>query len=242
MLCSILFIPQYVKHQITSRWRLTSIFSLQIDYPLWLNADILPGPVNATTTPVDATQFLYLAKQFKNSTLSIGWTTSYGADFPPSSYTKEQIDEMLETIKTNSITQTVTFPVRAGIAAESLDNMKLLLQNVSDSTLTIWSSEGDNVNVTNLRNLIKSVGLDKVYVDVPADLQGQLHLDTLSSSSLSSFSFLSFVLFIFLFLTRILWNISFLFSEQMSIQKKYNQIITNKAFYLYTFPVKSRLR
>lgn len=169
---------------------------------MWINADILSGPVNATTTPVDATQFLYLAKQFANSTLSIGWTTNYGSDFPPSSYTKQQIDEMVETVRNNNVTQTITFPVRAGIAAESLDHMKLLLQNVSDSTLTIWSSEGDSVNVTNLRSLIKSVGLDKVYVDVPADLRSQLHLDTISSSS-TCFAFLSFMSLIFTLFTRV---------------------------------------
>lgn len=174
---------------------------MQIDYPLWLNADILSGPVNATTTPVDATQFLAVAKQFKNSTLSIGWTTNYGANFPSSSYSKEQIDEMLATIRNNNVTQIVTFPVRAGIAAESLDNIKVLLQNVSDSTLTIWSSEGDNVNVTNLRNLIKTVGLDNVYVDVPTDLESQLRLDTLSSSSRSAASISAFVVFILTILT-----------------------------------------
>lgn len=173
------------------------VFFLQIDYPLWINADILSGPLNAATIPVDATQFLYLAKQFRNSTLSIGWTTNYGAHFPPTSYSNEQIRDMLETIRKNDVTQTITFPVRAGIAAESLDNMKVLLQNVSDSTLTIWSSENDAVNVTNLRELIKTVGLDKVYVDVPDDLRNQLRLDTLSSSSLSCSSFLSYVLIVF---------------------------------------------
>lgn len=165
--------------------------SFQITYPFWLNADILAGPVNATTTPVDAAQFLKLAMNFPNATLSIGWTTNYGANFSSSSYTDAQIKEMLETIQKNRVTQAVTFPVRAGIAAESLENMKLLLANVSDSTLTIWSSEGDKVNVTNLRELIRTVGLDKVYVDVPEDLQKQLRLDTLSSSSVTQFSFSS---------------------------------------------------
>lgn len=101
---------------------------------------------------------------------------------------------MLETIRINNVSQTVTFPVRAGIAAESLENMKLLLSNVSGSTLTIWSSEGDKVNVTNLRKLISSVGLNRVYVDVPEDLQKQLRLDTISSSSVTQFSCSSLLL------------------------------------------------
>lgn len=45
-------------------------------FPVWLNADILRGPVDADTEPVDAKQFLSLAsKTLPESTLSIGWTT-----------------------------------------------------------------------------------------------------------------------------------------------------------------------
>lgn len=162
-----------------------------------MNADILPGPVNATTTPVDATNFLTIAKHFPNATLSIGWTTNYGANFPTSSYTNEQIEQMLQTIQKNNVTQTITFPMRAGIVAEGLENVKLLLGNVSGSTLTIWSSQGDKVNVTNLRGLIKNVGLDKVYVDVPEDLEKELRLDTLASACCGQFSFLSVFAIVF---------------------------------------------
>lgn len=45
-------------------------------FPVWINADILPGPVEATGTPVNAAQFLSgAAETFPQSTLSIGWTT-----------------------------------------------------------------------------------------------------------------------------------------------------------------------
>lgn len=94
---------------------------------------------------------------------------------------------MIKTIQENNVNQTVTFPVRAVFAAESLETIKSLLTKISNSTLTIWSSEGDNVNVTNLRTLIKTVGLDKVYIDVPQDLEKQLHLDTISSSAVKPF-------------------------------------------------------
>ena len=52
--------------------------------PVWLNADILSGPVNAssatdlTIKPVEPHEFLTLAATvLPESTLSIGWTTRY---------------------------------------------------------------------------------------------------------------------------------------------------------------------
>lgn len=155
---------------------------LQMDYPLWLNADILAGPVNASTLPVDPEKFLKGAEKFADSVLSIGWTTQYGISNYPASYTEEQITGMLEVVKNNHVKQNVTYPVRAGIAAESFELMKRLVEETGNSTLTVWSSLGDRVNVENLRGLIFGVGLNKVYVDVPESLLDQLHLDEPTST------------------------------------------------------------
>ncbi|KAJ8976501.1 hypothetical protein NQ317_018445, partial [Molorchus minor] len=153
----------------------------QGNYPLWINADIISGPINATTEPVNATQFLERASQFNNTVLSIGWTTEYGSNVT-GNYSSDQIQSMLDVIVQNNVTQNITFPVRAGLAAESLSGMQSLIANVTNSTLTIWSSEGDNVNVTNLRSLISKIGIRNVFVDVPVELSSQLRLDTLNSS------------------------------------------------------------
>lgn len=49
---------------------------MQLKYPIFLNADILSGPVNATTDPLNATQFLKEANDIlPESVLSVGWTT-----------------------------------------------------------------------------------------------------------------------------------------------------------------------
>lgn len=149
---------------------------------MWLNADILKGPLNPTTTPVNATEFLSKASAFANLTLSIGWTTSSTVN---ASYTETETKEMLNVIQSSNVTQPITFPVRAGIAAESIDELENLLKNVSGSTLTLWSSDGDSVNVTNLRKLISTAGLDKTYVDVPTSLLTELHLETISGSTVS---------------------------------------------------------
>lgn len=154
------------------------------DFPIWINADILQGPYNSTTTAVDAAAFFTAAAAFPNSTLSVGWTTAYGEGYENATYTDAQIEEMLTTLAENGVNKSVTFPVRAGIAAESVSQMQTLLDNITDATLTIWSSEGDPVDVTELRTLLKTVGLSRTYIDVPEELEEQLELDSLGAGSM----------------------------------------------------------
>lgn len=151
----------------------------QFVFPLWLNADILPGPINSKVKPVNPDRFLSGAKKFQRSNLSIGWTTLYGQTNSNGSYTDAHIDEMLHIVGTKGIgiQQDITFPVRAGLAAQSSKTILRLTDKLKDSTLTIWSSVGDPVNVEDLRKLIFTVGLDRIYVDVPEELRKDLHLD-----------------------------------------------------------------
>ncbi|XP_011878459.1 PREDICTED: protein FAM151B isoform X2 [Vollenhovia emeryi] len=158
-------------------------------YPLFLNADILPGPVNATTAntvPLNATEFVKGASLvLPESTLSVGWTTRYGkeSNITEGRYTTEQLKKMVDTLTESRITQPVTYPVRAGLVANDIDGMKALLKNTTSTnvTLTIWSPEGDHVDAAQLSKLIKAVGVDKVYVDVPKDLRSKLNLSGASA-------------------------------------------------------------
>lgn len=53
----------------------------KLTFPVWLNADVLKGPVDATKNPINATRFLSLVKKYlPAATLSLGWTTRYGRD------------------------------------------------------------------------------------------------------------------------------------------------------------------
>uniref|UniRef100_A0A4Y0BTW8 Menorin-like domain-containing protein n=1 Tax=Anopheles funestus TaxID=62324 RepID=A0A4Y0BTW8_ANOFN len=153
-------------------------------FATWINADILPGPVdNTATIPVDSTRFFAAARRLGKATLSIGWTTRWGADFTDGLYTNPQVDAMIDAIRTNAIDKAgnpITFPVRAGIVANSVKNMIRLycdLKDTNDVTFTIWSSADDAVNVEKLREFIFTAGLDRTYVDVPEDLHRKLHLD-----------------------------------------------------------------
>ncbi|XP_063990097.1 protein FAM151B-like isoform X2 [Diachasmimorpha longicaudata] len=158
--------------------------------PIMLNADILPGPFSEDSRPVDADEFLQGAKKhFPKSTLSVGWTTKYGITALQftGSYTKDQIENMIVTLKRNRISQPITYPVRAALAADDIDVIKDLMKRTKNyhPTLTIWSPLGDFVDRDELSALIKDVGVDRTYVDVPKIIERDLSL----GSSPSRFSF-----------------------------------------------------
>lgn len=163
---------------------------ISMDYPVWINADIYRGPLNNTqTTPVDATTFFNGTKSLPNATLSTGWTTRWGANFTEGHYTDEQVNEMIQGIKINNVTNPITFPVRAGIAAQSLTQLDHLYKSLNESnpvTFTIWSSDNDTVDVKKLREMIFHFGVDKIYVDVPEQLSEKLRLDINAGFSINS--------------------------------------------------------
>lgn len=151
--------------------------------PIWLNADIVRGPVNENITrPVNPEKFFAGCAQFEKAVLSIGWTTEWTSAENNGSYTREETNAMFEAIKNNNVTrsgQPITFPVRAGIAANSLNELQDLMEAVNktnECTLTIWSSQNDFVDIDKLRNLIFSLGFDRVYLDVPEEVSSKLNL------------------------------------------------------------------
>ncbi|XP_057336649.1 protein FAM151B isoform X2 [Microplitis mediator] len=170
-------------------------------FPVWLNADILSGPVDSMATPVDAKQFIEKAnKAFPESTLSVGWTTRYGLLplISSGNYTEAQIDEMIKTL--SNVSQPVTFPIRAGLAVNDIELWSKLLNNTADknSTLSIWSGIGDSVDIDGLIKLIQGIGYDKVYVDVPEDIRKQI------DGSKASFTMCSFMLLSSVILANVL--------------------------------------
>lgn len=98
-------------------------------------------------------------------------------------------------LKTNDIDKTnhsITFPIRAGIAAQSLTAITDLVDTVgqtNDVTLTIWSSVNDSVDIDLLRKLIFSFGIDRVYIDVPEEVLNHLHLDRITGRASSLIHF-----------------------------------------------------
>lgn len=166
---------------------------------VWINADILKGPVGQTgQNPVDATAFFDSVKHLEKATLSLGWTSSPTYENATVGYTKEQIDEMLKVIQDNKVSEDtpITFAVRALLAINSEDHLQHLIDEVSktnkDTSFTIWSPAKEQVDAKKLENFIKRFGTTKVYVDVPEDLRNQINVDN-GASSLVQFGLFNMV-------------------------------------------------
>ncbi|XP_057371654.1 protein FAM151B-like [Daphnia carinata] len=160
----------------------------EITGSLWLNADIVQGPVNDTTIPVDAAQFLKLVKQyFPDAILSVGWTTRFGPQLAlplqiinDGSYTMDHVIKMRDVLKAAEIRQQITFPIRAGLSTspESQASILWLLEQFDNSSLTIWSADYDMVDVPGLMKLVNHIGKENIYIDVPSGLNCEIqHFD-----------------------------------------------------------------
>uniref|UniRef100_A0A1A9UY70 Menorin-like domain-containing protein n=1 Tax=Glossina austeni TaxID=7395 RepID=A0A1A9UY70_GLOAU len=181
----------------------------EMNHPIGLNADIAESPVNnSRIPPIDARR-----AQFKQAVLSLGWTAQWSEDPIEGSYTPENIVTMLTLMKENNIVdsgQCITFPLRAGIAANSKAVLHDLIRSVeatNDCTITVWSAPFDYIGLKKLRQLILFWGSTKIYLDVPAD-QTNLSVLRLSANLWRSFTIRSPLYFsvgsLVMFLIRLL--------------------------------------
>lgn len=77
------------------------------------------------------------------------------------------------------------FQLRAGLASNSQPVVLDLLRETKtmNSSMTVWASEGDPIEVERLRALILTVGLERCYLDVPQELAARLKLPSPPVSS-----------------------------------------------------------
>ncbi|EHB00021.1 Protein FAM151A [Heterocephalus glaber] len=113
--------------------------------PVWINADILPGPNSPISIPVNATQFLALVQEkYPRTTRSVGWTTLYLAPLHTRPYTKAMLEEMH--VLVGAVPQKVTFPMRAVMVWGAWPHFSWLLdQSESYFIRVLW---GPTVNAT----------------------------------------------------------------------------------------------
>jgi len=152
-----------------------------INFPLWINADIIDGPgLNLISNKImNADIFLSLANQYAPMvTVSPGFTTNAFAN--PPEYSLDQMNAMIQSLITNnyiSTNKSITFPIRAIYAAQSQSCLEYLLESTStsliNSTLTIWGTDDiTNEELEALKSFIKSIGKHRTYVDTAYDLNG----------------------------------------------------------------------
>ncbi|XP_031662772.1 protein FAM151A isoform X1 [Oncorhynchus kisutch] len=137
-----------------------------INRPVWLNADILPGPnVPAFWPVIDGPEFLAMIQQsFPDVTISPGWAVLYLPQFPNVTYTQAMVEDMYAIIK--NVPQTVTFPVHALMAKNGWPHISWLLSQSPKFSLTLWQSQEKNPSVNDLLFIRDNTNPKRVYYDI----------------------------------------------------------------------------
>ncbi|XP_053507012.1 protein FAM151A [Ictalurus furcatus] len=136
-----------------------------INRPVWLNADILPGPnVPGFWPVVNGTQFFELIQtKFPDVTISPGWKVLYLPIFPNVTYTQSMVMKMYDTIK--HLPQKITFPVLAVMAKNGWPHLSWLLSQSSRFSLTLWQGE-ENPTLNDLLFIRDNSNPQRIYYDI----------------------------------------------------------------------------
>ncbi|NWV71329.1 F151B protein, partial [Malurus elegans] len=141
----------------------------RLDRPVWLNGDILPGPC-ASHAPLDARAFLAtVTSSCPEATLSLGWTTGCHQGQVPSlslspGYEWPMVQDMSRLCR--SLSQPVTFPVRAALVPGSIPQLQWLLQQSHRYSLTVWTGKEDLYSVEDLLFIRENFDKSRVYYDI----------------------------------------------------------------------------
>ncbi|XP_051924307.1 protein FAM151B isoform X1 [Hippocampus zosterae] len=144
----------------------------QMTSPVWINADILPGP-GSQTKPLEPHAFLAAVKTLPtNIVLSLGWTTKWTAGIDNPGYNWEMVHEMQDICQ--SLEHLVTFPVRAALLAQSVSELTWLLQQSDRYSLTVWTGQKDKLKVEDLLPYRTCFDVNRICYDLPEALRTEL--------------------------------------------------------------------
>ncbi|KAM4797755.1 protein FAM151B-like [Urocitellus parryii] len=132
--------------------------------PVWINADILPGP-NGSNKVVNAKPFIdTVTSFFPDVTFSLCWTTGWHPEKVNEGYSWTMVKEM-EYI-CNELNQPVTFPVRAALVRQSCSQLLWLLKKSNRYSLTIWAGKNDNYSIEDLLYIRDHFNKSQVFYDI----------------------------------------------------------------------------
>ncbi|XP_051038922.1 protein FAM151B [Phodopus roborovskii] len=138
--------------------------------PVWMNADILPGP-NGSSKVVDAKAFLdTVTSFFPDVTFSLGWTTGWHPEKVNEGYSWTMVKEM--DYICSGLTQPVTFPVRAALVRQSCSQLLWLLKKSNRYSLTVWTGKDDSYPTEDLLYIRDYFNKTQVFYDI---LEPQSH-------------------------------------------------------------------
>ena len=140
---------------------------------VWLNADILNGPINSTAEPVKAQTLFELGQYFPRFEFSLGWTTNIVKE-RDGFYSTGNIDEMLHILKLYDKlleNRKITFALRTIFAIRSTHNIQRLLNETNGSTVTLWTAlKTDILECDPIKRLVRTIGVEKCYFDLPNEI------------------------------------------------------------------------
>ncbi|XP_051984045.1 protein FAM151A-like [Xyrauchen texanus] len=136
-----------------------------ISRPVWVNADILPGPNVPDFWPaVNASVFFGLIQsKFPDITISPGWKVLYLSIFPNVSYTRSMVEQMYSTVR--HLPQKITFPVHALMAKNGWPHLSWLLSQSSRFSLTLWQGK-ENPTLNDLLFIRDNSNPQRIYYDI----------------------------------------------------------------------------
>lgn len=140
--------------------------------PVWLNADVLPGPAGLAS-PLDPHKFLSALETLpEDMVLSLGWTTGWTEGAQNSGYSWDMVHEMDQICRT--LKNPVTFPVRATLMGQSECQLLWLLQQSDRYSLTVWTAQNDVFKMEDLLKFRKQLQPTRVFYDLPNDQRKKL--------------------------------------------------------------------
>lgn len=148
----------------------------EVRNPVWFNADVLAGPCQRETecsdAAIDPEVFLFLcAKYYPSAVLSVGWTTGEHIFVEKDRYEWHFVKPMKDLL--SDVSQRITFPIRANMIGNSMEQIIWLLSLSDQYTLTIWSTNIDKPNMKELVNLRNKVDKTRIFYDIPSDQENK---------------------------------------------------------------------
>ncbi|KAJ8380676.1 hypothetical protein SKAU_G00014540 [Synaphobranchus kaupii] len=136
----------------------------QLHGPVWINADILPGP-GGKGTPLGPQAFLEaVGPGHPGDVLSLGWSTGWSPDTDNPGYSWEMVREMEGVCRV--LKQSVTFPVRAALLPQSYPQLRWLLEQSDRYSLTVWTGLSDQLAMEDLLPYRQNIDKSRVYYDL----------------------------------------------------------------------------
>ncbi|XP_077650974.1 protein FAM151B-like [Urocitellus parryii] len=129
--------------------------------PVWINADILPGP-NGSNKVVNAKPFIdTVTSFFPDVTFSLCWTTGWH----PEKVNEGDNANNLSFVE-KDLTQQNGIPVRAALVRQSCSQLLWLLKKSNRYSLTIWAGKNDNYSIEDLLYIRDHFNKSQVFYDI----------------------------------------------------------------------------